>query len=414
MSHKTFFSFFCIAIISYATFSQNKPKVNWNITTEIWARYSNFNNGTKINNQDDKKYADISIRRFRIPISYQLSPKVFAFAMIGGNNYNFGSGDSNIDILDAYAEYDFHKSFEVGMGKSGWQGLNRFNVFSSSSILGYDAPLFSLYSLDKLDDIGRYYGVWAKGQIHKFDYRLTFSNPLMVTIAPTTGSVDYANNAPKIKSSGYVKYQFFEHESNKTSYQVGTYITNKKIFNIGTGFAYQPDAMANGNINNSNTKLYDIKHWAVDSFLSLPFKNKETITAYTSYNNYNFGPNYIRNVSANTKFATGGDDFNGAGNGFPMIGTGETLYGQVGYAFNPVKIGTENITLQPCISWQHSNWEALNEPMNLREYTLNLFLDGHEDKISLGYQSRPIFDKTTLLEKDRKGMAVLQYQITIK
>jgi len=38
----------------------------------------------------------------------------------------------------------------------------------------------------------------------------------------------------------------------------------------------------------------------------------------------------------------------------------------------------------------------------------------HSNKISLGYQYRPIFDATTLKQKDAKGMVVLQYQISLK
>ncbi|MDO6739001.1 porin [Wenyingzhuangia sp. 2_MG-2023] len=393
-----------------------KPKVNWSLTTQIWLRYSELNEGTTMNGESTKSFADVSIRRLRIPVSSQITPKIYAYALLGGNNYNIGvssSKDFPLQVLDLYAEYGFSKAFEAGVGKSGWQGLNRWNVRSSKSLMGLDSPLFTLNEVNKTDDLGRNVGVWFKGQVAKFDYRLVFNNPIMVTTAPS-GATDFANNRPRVKTSSYVKYQFWEEESNKSSYQTGTYINTKKVWNIGAGFQYQKKAMSDGDVSDSSTNYYDLKHWAVDSFLSLPLNKDDGITAYLGYYHYGFGKDYIRNVGANNPGFSGGDDFNGAGVAFPMIGTGDTFYTQFGYAFSRAKVLGKELIFQPNIAIQHSNWDALNESMTLYDFTLNCFLNGHGNKLSLGYQYRPVFDEVSLKEKDRKGMAVLQYQITIK
>ena len=280
--------------------------------------------------------------------------------------------------------------------------------------MGLDSPLFSLNTVNKTDDLGRMFGVWLKGQSGKFDYRLTFNRPFAVTNVPN-GKVDFANNRPRILTSSYVKYQFFEHESNKSAYATGTYMQSKKVFNIGAGFQYQEKAMSDGDALLSATNLYDMKHWAVDSFLNLPLNNNAAITAYLGYYNYDFGKDYVRNVGANNPTNGGGLDFNGAGVAFPMIGTGTTWYTQFGYAFKETKILGQPVVIQPNIAVQSSNFDALENTMNVYDFTVNFYVNGsHGNKLSLGYQHRPIFDSTTLKQKNYKGMAVLQYQISLK
>jgi len=66
-----------------------KPTVNWNIRGQIWLRYSDLNEGSLINNELTNSFADVSIRRLRIPISSQITPNVFLYSILGGNNYNF-------------------------------------------------------------------------------------------------------------------------------------------------------------------------------------------------------------------------------------------------------------------------------------------------------------------------------------
>ncbi len=391
-----------------------KPTIKWNLTTQIWFRYSDLNEGSLINGETTNSYLDVSLRRLRIPISSQVTPKLFLYSIFGGNNYNFQDRSFPVEILDLYAEYSFSKKLEVGFGKSGWQGLSRYNVRSSKSLMGLDSPLFVLTTVNKNDHIGRSLGVWAKGQINKIDYRISFSRPTLVTSVPN-GKVDFANNRPRIRTSSYVKYQFLNHESNKSAYLPGTYVKGKKVFNIGAGFQYQEKSMSDGDALLANTNLYDMKHWAVDSFLNLPMSNGDAFTGYLGYFDYDFGKDYIRNIGANNPTTGGGTDFNGAGVAFPMIGTGTTLYLQLGYAFKETKVLNYPIVIQPNIAVQSSNWDALNEQMTVYDFTLNFLLNGtHNNKLSLGYQHRPIFDATTIQQKNYKGMAVLQYQVSLK
>lgn len=57
--------------------------------------------------------------------------------------------------------------------------------------------------------------------------------------------------------------------------------------------------MSDGNALLTNTNLYDMKHWAVDSFLNLPISNGGAFTGYLGYFDYDFGKDYIRNIGSN-------------------------------------------------------------------------------------------------------------------
>jgi hypothetical protein len=390
-----------------------KPTFNWNVTAQIWMRHSELNEGSLVNNEVTNNYFDVSVRRLRIPVTSQLTPKLFFYSILGGNNYNFKSKNFPITVLDLYVEYAFNKSFEVGVGKSGWQGLSRLNLSSTKTPMGFDTPLFSLTTVGKTDDIGRVLGFWVKGQTGKLDYRLSFGTPIAVTQIPA-GNVDFTNNRPRVKTSSYVKYQFFENESNKSAYSTGTYLQAKKVFNIGAGFQYQEKAMSDGDALLAGTNLYDMKHWAVDSFLNLPLNNEGAITAYLGYYDYNYGKDYIRNIGANNPTSGGGSSFNGAGVAFPMIGTGTTWYTQFGYAFKKSKFLSYPMIIQPNIAIQTSNWDALNDQMTVYNFTVNFLMNGNQGrKISLGYQHRPVFDAATITQKEYKGMFVVQYQVSL-
>lgn len=392
-----------------------KPTFNWNVRAQIWLRNSDLNNGSLINNEPTSNHTDISIRRIRIPMSAQITPRLYAFAMLGDNNYKLRDTKSFIRVLDFYAEYAFSKHLEIGMGKSGWQGLSRWNVRSSTSLMGLDSPLFPLNTVEKNDDIARQYGIWFKGQAGHFDYRLSFNQPKEITVAPQ-GKVDFANNKPRWKTSSYVKYQFFENESNKSAYQAGTYLANKKVFNIGAGFQYQEKAFSDGDAQDPTTTFYDMKHWAVDSFLNLPLKNEQAITAYLGFYDFNYGKDYVRNLGANNPTSeVENGDFNGPGVAFPMMGTGTTWYLQFGYAFKTNNLFHYPVTIQPNVAIQHAHWDALKDPMTVYDFTINFLVNGSQNnKISLGYQYRPIFDALSLTNTNYKGMAVLQYQIALK
>ncbi len=416
---------FILILTTNAAFSQsNKLKLNFDDTGEtyvkasvrmqLWTRYFDSNPGTTINGENVNNVFDVSVRRLRMGISAQITPKLYVYSLFGGNNLNSVSEKNfQFKVLDLYAEYEFAKEFTLGFGKSGWEGLSRWNVRSSKSLMAVDAPLFSLLTVNKNDDVARDLGLWAKGQLGKFDYILSIKNPVQFGVPAQEGIVDYALNRPRKRVSGYLKYEFLDNESNKTAYSggAGSYVGTKNIFNLGAGFMHQPKMTSQ--IVNEQEKFYDFNNWAVDLFYDVPL-NKDKGTAITSYLGFystDFGPDYIRNVGAND-ITSGGTSFNGSGNDFPMMGTGNTVFFQFGYLLPKAK---NNNQFQPNIAIQYSDFDLLADAMLVYDLGINCYFKGHSNKLSLGYQNRPVFQdiEEQLRVEQRKGMFVLQYQIEI-
>lgn len=422
---KLFFVLFTLFFQTICFGQENKLRLNLNdsgssyikgsVRGQFWMRYNEMNPGTTINGEPVNNKLDFSIRRFRVNISAQINPKIFVYGLFGGNNINLGSEkEFEFDILDLYVEYSFNEKIAIGIGESTWDGLSRWTARSSYSLMSLDAPLFSLLTVNKNDDLARTLGIWVKGQIGKFDYIFSLKNPNDYGVISTEGKTDFALNNPRTRTSGYVKYEFLDNESNKTSYSggTGTYLGTKNIFNIGGGFLFQPKMTSS--LVNGEERFYDFKNWAGELFLDKPL-NVDKNTAITSYLGFfytDFGPNYIRNLGAND-YTSGGTSFNGSGNDFPMMGTGNTIFFQLGYLMGKGKKGYQ---FQPNISIQRSDFDALNDIMIVYDAGINLYFKGHANKLTLNYQSRPIYLEDNLgnLEvNERKGQIVLQYQIVI-
>ncbi len=399
-----------------------KTYIKASFRMHTWLRYTEMNPGSEINGEATADFFDVSVRRLRMSVAAQLTPKLYVWGLFGGNNLSFRTNQNfNITVLDLSAEYAFHKAFEIGVGKSGWQGLSRWNIRSSKSMMGLDAPLFSLNTVSRIDDIGRNLGLYMKGQAGKWDYRLVLNTPNFYSSSKPTLNVEFAHNRPRIKTSGYLKYQFWEKESNKSGYHTGTYVGKKKVLNLGVGFMRQAKALWSASSSTASDTLYhDLRHWAADFFIDLPI-NTESHTAFTAYTGFYrtyFGPDYIRNVGANspaTGSVAGQSSFNGSGNAFPMMGTGQTVFVQLGYLLGSNLLGSKHGQLQPNLSVQFSDFEALADPMTVVDLGINWFFSGHNNKLSLNYQSRPIYELEgdRLVANSRKGMWVLQYAIEL-
>jgi hypothetical protein len=213
-------------------------------------------------------------------------------------------------------------------------------------------------------------------------------------------------------------WQFLEKESNQLPYMSGSYLGKKKVLNVGGGFALQKDAMWYRN-SNQDTISAPLQQFGIDVFYDsyLDKAKQNAITAYVSFLNYNFGPNYIRNAGAmNTANGVNANgSFNGAGNAFPLIGTGTVFYGQFAYLFRKDLLKSYG-TLQPYFSGLYANYERLKDPLMVYDLGVNWIMGGSNSKISLDYQSRPIFNtdvngNISETKSARRGQVVLQYQL---
>lgn len=395
--------------------------ITWNQT---WLRYTQNNEGSARQGVAQKETVDIGLRRTRFLFLSQISPKFLIVFHAGINNQTsysggyLGSTDAKkpqLFIHDVWCEYKiFDKpkfKLDFGAGLHYWNGVSRMSSASTLNFLAYDAPIFNWVNIEATDQFARYLGVYAKGKLGKIDYRFNVSEPFYTNTSKVI-STTVANYSPynvQKLYAGYASYQFFDQESNVLPYTVGSYLGSKKVFNIGAGFSVNKDAMwmkkTNWTLADSlhpaltdSVSLYSQKLFAVDVFLDLPL-NKEKGTAITAYVvDYinDFGPNFVRSIGIMNP-ASGNASGAGVsayrGNALPLIGTGNTLYAQVGYLL--AKEFSSKFRLQPYAAYTHSDFEGFKnaagekQTIGILDVGANVLVEGHHAKITVNYRHRP-------------------------
>ncbi|NMH28991.1 porin [Flavobacterium silvaticum] len=411
----------------------------WN---QIWLRSTEMNPGTSINGEEATSSTDIGNRRLRILLHAQLSKRYMIVTHFGINNQTFTNGGAagtsgtgaygqgkkpGLFFTDAWNEYavvlpgEANKfSLSLGGGLHYYMGLSRMTMSSTLNYLTVDAPIFNWPLIENSDQFARQMGLFAKGKYGHFEYRLSYNKPFAtnqvpvdVTDASAAVAVDNNGNT-KWSKAGYFEYQFFDIESNLLPYKVGTYVGTKKVFNLGAGFYSAPDATrtsVNGVIDKHNITLL-----SADAFLDMPIGKKEkkmAITAYSVFYNYDFGPNYLRNLgimnvgSATPDFA-GQAALAGPGNTQPTMGTGNIWYTQAGFLL-PCSAEKPKVRIQPFGAYTYKDFEALDKSSSQFDVGANFFLDGHHAKITTQYSTRPVY--VTKSDSSLKGEFILQLQI---
>lgn len=414
--------------------------IAWN---QLWLRSSEMNPGTTIGTEEVTEQLDASLRRLRLLAYAQVSPRYMIVTHIGINNQTFinggasGSGGTGgygagkkpgLFFHDAWNEYavilpqaEKKFSLSVGAGLHYYMGLSRMTMSSTLNYMTIDAPIFNWPLIENSDQFARQIGLFAKGKYNKWEYRFSINKPFATNVAPTDATsanlaraVDNNGNANWSKA-GYVEYQIFDKESNLLPFKVGTYLGTKKMLNIGAGFYTAPNATKSsvtGSLQNHDMNLF-----AGDVFVDLPIgkkENKMALTAYSVYYNYDFGPNYLRNIGImnegvmNSQF-TGSTALAGAGNLQPMIGTGSIFYTQAGVLL-PNKAEKPKLRIQPFGAYTYKDFEALGAASSQFDVGANFFIDGHHAKITTQYSSRPVYLSPDKVDH-HKGEFIIQLQV---
>lgn len=398
--------------------------VKFTFANQAWVRYAENNPGSTVNGTDESETFDIGLRRTRMQLFGKISDRTFFYLQMGMNNFNYLSArKTGFFIHDALGEIAVDKHLSLGAGLTAWTGFSRFSSPSVAGIMGLDAPLFLQATNDANDQFLRKLSVYAKGKLGKLDYRLIVSKPFMFTTssaynAPTaiSSNAQLSPLPPNIQTSGYVNYQFKDQESNDTPYMLGTYLGKKSVLNVGAGFQYQQDAMWYQQ--GIDTIQHDMMLAAVDVFYDAPI-NKEkgnALSIYAVATYFDFGKNYARNMGPmNTTDGVKPNEatFNGTGVAFPMVGTGNSVYAQVGYLTGKLSETKSLGRLMPYISAQYSMYERLRDDMLFVDGGCSWYLDGSKSKLTLGVQNRPVFDLVTREQTTRLNSFILQYQVSI-
>ncbi|MDQ3290780.1 MAG: hypothetical protein M3Q05_05755, partial [Bacteroidota bacterium] len=283
-------------------------------------------------------------------------------------------------------------------------------------------PVFAQATVDQTDLFSRKLSLYARGQIGKFDYRAVISDPFPITTnggTPVAGTnATFSGIGHHKQYQGYLAYNFWEMEGHNTPYMTGSYLGKKKVLNVAAGLMSQKNAMWTKEANGS-TKLHNMLLWSTEAFMDTPLNADAgtALTAYLGYYNYDFGPNYIRTVAQMNPADAISIDPNvspvsGGGNGFPMMGTGNIIYGQLGYILNKNLLGEGNGQLQPYATYYRANFDLLNDPVNVYDVGINYLITGHKVKLSFDYQNRPYFN-TNYQVNGRRGSYIMQFQLFI-
>ena len=409
------------------------------LLNQTWVRWNESNTGTLFNTEAKPSTVDLGLRRTRMQLFAQISDWAFVYFQFGLNNFNrsFNSNNGNRKLAsffhDALCEITpFRRKnyLKIGGGLTIATGLSRFSQPSIGTIMTMDVPVFAQYTVDQTDEFARRLAIYARGQVWKIDYRFTAADPFPITSAGAAPPAisQYAQFTPvkhRWQYSGYLIFQFFDHEPHTTPYMTGTYLGKKKILNIAAGMVYQPKATWLQPLGTTDTLYQNMLHFCVESFVDMPVGNKDkgmAISGYVGYFNMNYGDNYLRynglmnpaNGTNYTAQVTGaGATF---GNAYPMFGTGSTLYAQAGFLLPKLDKKT-GFRLMPYVSFTQSWFRRLgNLGVSVFQGGLHWHLSDMKARISLDYQNRPSFGQDTngdIIKDRRCNQIILQFQIAI-
>lgn len=361
-----------------------------------WLRFILWNqvqlNSNNLDGDDDFNVKP-NIRRSRLLALGQVTKNIFTYIHLGANSVNSsnlgnsnGSDATQYFLHDAAIEYKFSDGFALGGGLHYWNGPARLSSWAGLTSLTYDIPnpLVFVPGVNRSDQFARHIGIYAKGKLGKFEYRLAFNDPRLnsstedlVNASETNavyGGWDIQDNARTI-IAGNLKYNFIGSEGNLLPYVVGTYLGKKKTLSASVGFYSHANGVTTliddtnpilaGDTDEdirSKTSTSGVFNYSFDVNYDTPLgSNGGALTAYAAYLGYDYGTN-------------GGTLFGGTGNAF---------YGHLGYLIPKTK-------LQPYIAYQDRSFDDISNSAGVGAgNTLNLganyYFAGHNLKLTLEY-----------------------------
>ena len=348
-----------------------KKYVRFIMWHQLWLTTNN------LDAEDAKLQLTPSIRRSRFLAFAQVSPKFMILTHFGLNSLspgNLSSLGSNGDapqmfLHDAWGELKISDKLYIGSGLHYWKGMTRLANQSTLNFMTLDQarPFTSWHSLGITDQFARHLGIYAKGQIDKFDYRIAINSPGR---SPLGAGTDYSTKGSDWRYTGvsnltkdsdptgnaiiegYFRYNFWDTESTKLPFAVGTYMGKKKLLGIGLGFFAHP----NGMYNDSTGEHGSVSHFAADLFYENPTAKGDCVHAYASFQSFNYGENYVSR----------------------WAGTGTNIYAQLGYFVKSAK-------LMPYVAFQSGNYDGLEDPISSLDIGANYYINGHNAKLTLEY-----------------------------
>ena len=407
---------------------------------QAWFRAIENNPGTAVNNDPQDWTQDAGIRRMRIQMFGQVSPRFLLMLQLGMNNQSFASGGGTgtgasgagkkapVFFHDAYGQFNILQekdpvtkkdntvSLAIGAGLHSWNGVSRLTNASTISLLSADAPVLNWPTVEIADQFTRQFGVFAKGHISKLAYRFSVNKPFMTATTPTVNGAAVDNNrGNQVAYNGYAAWEFLDKEDISNAFYAGSYYGKKRILNIGAGFLHNP----HGTLSQPREGIYEshaITALGADVFYDASIGNPSRAMAFTLYStwyHYNFGPDYLR-VSGVMNPGTADTSYKGLkaldgyGNGRVLMGTGNIWYTQTALLLPAF---SKKLRIQPYITYSYKDLKALNQPGHYYNIGTNLLFDGNRARLSLEYASRPLYNTSdkTIFKRAGEILAVVQF-----
>ncbi len=394
---RTTYLLLLISLFTYTfqpVLAQGSPDYNGGIKLKLnedGSKYIRFISWAQVqgvyNNEvaENESHTNFNLRRARILSYAQITNKFLILTHFGLNNLNnstldpVGKGDgAELFFHDVWAQYQIAENHTVGGGLHYFNGISRLNNQSTLNILTLDNNRQSWATLGLSDQFARHLGLFAKGKFGKLQYRIAINDAIKNGLDERTpengGAAVYGGSrllgtkdAGKI-FAGYFDYNFLDQESNFLPFKVGSYLGTKKVFNIGAGFFSHPKGAVIAN-QSGNLKGDDVTIFAVDAFYDTPLgENGSAITAYATYQNNDYGKDYLYNA----------------------YGTGSMIYGHIGYL---IPGGKTKPRIQPYISYANRSYDAIDGNGSTFSIGSNLYLNGHHSKLTLEYKNEKLGDQ---------------------
>lgn len=342
---------------------------------QFWLSSNDFNGGLQT-------AVTPMLRRSRFLMYAQLSDRFLILTHLGLNNLTPAGTDplghspqAQLFMHDAWVEFKVSKQLYLGGGLHYWNGISRLNNQSTLNFMPLDNPRHAWASLGTTDQFARHLGVYAKGDLGKLAYRFSWNgaglNSLDVqgglqatqTEAAYNGRQEFGDRASNIYA-GYVNYQFWDRESSKLPFIVGSYLGKKKVFNLGAGFYSHPQGSVllddKGMPQGQNVLL-----WAVDAFMDLPLSKGYAFTGYLSYQNNDYGNNYRLGGTSQAVFSGNVVYFHG---GLLLPSSGKVAW-------------------QPYLTLTQKQLQVFDEGATDYGIGLNCLITGHHAKLTLEYRN---------------------------
>lgn len=378
---------------------------------QFWLRHTALNPGSFDANDEISRITDFSLRRYRFKVSVPVSTKSSMAIVVGNNNVNANSTHL-VEMLDAYYTHRLSDNIRLGFGKVGTQGPLRYSAPPSSSNLTFDIPIYQLLTLNKWDQKSRKLSLYTQMQFSRLSYMLSVSKPIISSKITTSENFEFSINQNRFIYAGYFNYYLLGEERALSPYPKASYLGEKELMVLGIGFTSAPSAMSK--TTDEGVMAEDLTALGVDFFLERQVGKDHFITCYAAYLHSEFGDNYLRQVGVNNPVKgsiAGNWRFSKPGNNVPLIGTGETYYYQLGFL---AKSWFEKTAIQFFQSMQYSRFQRYNTHACVYSGGVNILLNGHRSKVSIGIENRPVFNQSyegVLPEDSRKSSYLVQYQV---